>query len=87
MNRIDKDLPNHICKKCGNLTYWDGYICKEKIHTTKLGFLNMRKLKYCTHFKIRKGLNFDECKNIECVFWCNDCEMFQKLYKDIDFYK
>lgn len=78
MNQIEKELKNHLCKTCGNLTYWDWYICKAGKHATKRDFLNMRPLKHCDGYIKRIGSNKESCKDQECVFWCNDCPAYQK---------
>jgi hypothetical protein len=71
-------LNNHKCKTCGNLTYWDWYMCKLGKHTTSKGFLHMGKLKECDEYITREGHNNDNRKGKECVFWCLECSNYKK---------
>lgn len=77
MNSIDKDLSDHVCKTCGNLTYWDWYYCKIGKHQTKRGFLHRGKLKQCDGFVKRQSNNYPQCKEVECVFWCRECSAYK----------
>ena len=78
MNTIEKCLKNHKCKTCGNLTYYDWYMCKLGKHETKKGFLHMGKLKECDGYIKRVGNNYETCKDQECIFWCNECTAYKK---------
>lgn len=75
MYDINKDLPNHICRSCGNLEFYDWYYCNLGKHNTKtgVGVLNMRPLKHCDNYKKRQCCNIESCKEQECIFWCSDC--------------
>lgn len=57
------------CRDCDNLSYWDDYFCS--IHDNFS--------KDCRDFKVRVGSNYDFCRDMpKCVFWCNQCEGYQK---------
>lgn len=76
MYTIDKVLSKHICRTCGNLSYWDGYFCKIGRHKTKKHNLSMRPLKTCEEYKKRQGHNYESCEGQECVFWCRECPAY-----------
>lgn len=74
--RIDllEGLP---CKTCNNLTQWDCvYFCKLSLHQNKNGELSMRKFNKCVKYELRMGIE-SYCDEIECVFWCNDCDAYK----------
>jgi len=73
MHDIEVDLPNHKCKTCKQLSYYDWYLCKIGKHSTKLGFLHMGRLTKCTSYEKRHGTNWESCKTQECILWCNNC--------------
>ena len=77
-HNIEKDLANHICKTCNNLSYWDGYYCKLGKHQTKREKLNGRPLKCCDKYEKKYGKNWEGCKTQECIFWCSDCPAYPK---------
>lgn len=78
MNKID-ELNGLPCKICDHLKYWDYYYCEKELHQRKDGSLSIKKFKTCSEYKKRNPANYEECKNIECVFWCNDCEVYKKI--------
>ena len=47
-------------------------------HTDKNGYLCMNELKECDGYTKRKGYLYKDCKEEECIFWCNDCPTFLK---------
>ena len=75
--RIEKDLPNHICKTCDNLGYWDWYYCELGKHKNKVGKLRKTRLTKCSDYKKREGKNWDACINQECMFWCAECPIYK----------